>query len=108
MNDNNESEPEGHLIKWFLEHGVPGSDEFISQIDSLTVISKCRCGCPTVNFTLHGKSVLSENKHILADYLVTVDGQDVGVILFQREGRLSSLERLLTRGDRQTVRASRD
>jgi hypothetical protein len=30
--------------------------------------------------------------HILADYLATVDGGDVGVILFQRGGRLSSLE----------------
>ena len=101
MNDNNKSldavdrpitEQEGQLIKWLLEHGVPGSEEFISQIDSLTVISKCRCGCPTVNFALSGKSVLLENKHILADYLATVDSQDVGVILFQREGRLSRLE----------------
>jgi hypothetical protein len=86
------TEQEGQLLKWLLEHGVPGSDEFISRIDSLTVIWKCRCCCPTVNFALHGKSVLSENKHILADYLATVGGQDVGVILFQREGRLSSLE----------------
>jgi hypothetical protein len=86
------TEQEGLLIKWLLKHGVPGSEEFISQLDSLTVIWKCRCGCPTVNFALRGESVRSENKHILADYLATVDGQDVGVILFQREGRLSSLE----------------
>jgi hypothetical protein len=101
MNDDNKSldaanrpitEQEGQLLKWLLEHGAPGADQFISQVDSLTVISKCRCGCPTVNFALHGKSVLSENKHILADYLAEVEGQDVGVILFQRDGRLSSLE----------------
>jgi hypothetical protein len=78
------TEQEGLLIKWLLEHGVPGSEEFISQIDSLTVISKCRCGCPTVNFALRGEPVVSENKRILADYLATVGGQDVGVILFQR------------------------
>jgi hypothetical protein len=45
-----------------------------------------------VNFAFHGKSVESENKSILADYLATVNGQDVRVILFQREGRLSRLE----------------
>jgi hypothetical protein len=101
MDDDNKSpaavnkpitEQEGQLIKWLLKHGAPGSDQFISQVDLLTVISKCGCGCPTVNFAFHGKSVESENKSILADYLATVDGQDVGVILFQREGRLSRLE----------------
>jgi len=101
MNDGNKTshavnrpitEREGQLIKWLLEHGAPGSDQFISQVDSLIVISKCGCGCPTVNFARQGKSVESDNKHILADYLATVDGRDVGVILFQREGRLSSLE----------------
>ncbi len=33
-----------------------------------------------------------EAKHIIADYLATVDGEDVGIMLFQRGGRLSSLE----------------
>jgi hypothetical protein len=86
------TQQERHLIKWLLEHGVHGSEQFVSQLDSLSVIWKCRCGCPTVNFALHGESVVSDNEHILADYLAIADGQDVGVILFQKEGRLSSLE----------------
>jgi hypothetical protein len=86
------TEQEGQLIKWLLEHGAPGSNQFISQVDSLIVSSKCGCGCPTVNFVRQGECVESDNKHILADYLATVDGRDVGVILFQRQGRLSSLE----------------
>lgn len=80
------------LIDWLLRHGNPGSDQFLEQLDSLTVVWKCSCGCPTVNFAREGKPVPLEAKHILADYLATVDGEGVGIILFQRGGRLSSLE----------------
>ena len=79
------------LIAWLLRHGNPGSEKFIEQLDSLVVVWKCSCGCPTVNFQREGELV-PHDEHILADYLATVDGEDVGVILFQRGGRLSSLE----------------
>jgi hypothetical protein len=55
---------ERSLIEWLLRHGKPGSEQFLQQVA----------------------------EHILADYLATVKGEDVGVILFQRGGRLSSLE----------------
>lgn len=72
------------LIEWLLRHGKPGSEHFLQQVDSLLVVSKCLCGCPTVNFTREGESVPYEVERMLADYLATVDGMDVGVILFQR------------------------
>ncbi len=80
------------LIEWLLQHGNPGSEQFLEQVDSLVVVWKCSCGCPTVNFAREGKSAPDGAEHILADYLATVDGEDVGIILFQRGGRLSSLE----------------
>ena len=81
------------LIEWLLRHGNPGSEQFLQQLDPLFVVSKCICGCPTVNFAREGESVPHEAEHILADYLATVDSADVGIILFQRGGgRLSSLE----------------
>ena len=43
-------------------------------------------------FAQEGESMAQDGEHILADYLATVNGEDVGVILFQRGGRLSSLE----------------
>jgi hypothetical protein len=86
------TEHEGQILKWLLQHGVPGSEQFMFQIDSLSVISKCTCGCPTVDFSLDGPPASSNCDRILADCLATVDGQDVGVILFQRNGRLRSLE----------------
>jgi hypothetical protein len=80
------------LIKWLLHHGIPGSEQFLTQVGSLMVVSKCECGCPTVNFLQEGVSIAHAPEHILADYLATVNGEGVGVILFQRGGRLSSLE----------------
>ncbi|MGA8773753.1 MAG: hypothetical protein WBQ00_01430 [Terriglobales bacterium] len=80
------------LIDWLLRHGNPGSERFLEQLDSLIVVWKCSCGCPTVNFADEGMPVPHEAEHILADFLATVDGEDVGIILFQRGGRLSSLE----------------
>jgi hypothetical protein len=83
---------ERSLIEWLLRHGNPGSEQFLKQIESLVVVSKCSCGCPTVYFAQEGEPVAQDAEHILADFLATVNGEDVGVILFQRGGRLSSLE----------------
>jgi hypothetical protein len=58
----------------------------------LTVISKCKCGCPTVNFALDSDPVPGKGSTVISDYLGTVEGQDVGVMLFANEGRLYSLE----------------
>jgi hypothetical protein len=63
-----------------------------AQIDNLTVIAKCKCGCPTVFFALNEIPVPRKGERIISDYLATVDGQDVGAMLFQTEGILSSLE----------------
>src|ERR1700733_6498604 len=83
---------ERNLIEWLLRHGKPGSEHFLSQVDSLTVAWKCLCGCQTVNFALQGEAVAQAPENILADFLATVAGEDVGIILFQRGGHLSSLE----------------
>lgn len=82
---------ERSLVEWLLRHGNPGSEQFLKQVDSLVVVSKCSCGCPTVHFEQKGEPI-AHAERILADFLATVDGQHVGIILFQREGRLSSLE----------------
>ena len=80
------------LIDWLLRHCDPGSDQLLSQIDALTVTWKCTCGCPTIYFEIPDMPRLHEPEHILADFLATADGNAVGVLLFQRGGRLSSLE----------------
>ena len=83
---------ERSLVEWLLRHGKPGAEQFLNQVESLVVVGKCFCGCPTVYFAQRGEPGAQGAEHILADYLATVNGEDVGVILFQTGGRLSSLE----------------
>jgi hypothetical protein len=89
------TEHERDLILWLLDH--PEEDQhdiskLKSQIDALTVVQKCTCGCPTVYFALEGVPVPRKGEHLISDYLATVEGDEVGVMLFQNNRRLSSLE----------------
>jgi hypothetical protein len=78
-----------YVNPWFLESDIP---QLKAQIDALTVVSKCTCGCPTVDFALEGIPIPRKGEHVIRDYLATVDGEEVGIMLFQNDGRLSSLE----------------
>jgi len=44
------SKDERTLLEWLLAHGGPDASKFRPQIDGLHVVSKCGCGCPTVDF----------------------------------------------------------
>ena len=83
---------ERELTQWLLRNGNPGADQFLRQIDDLTVTWKCSCGCPTVYFGLRDAPVGREPENILADFLATSGSEAVGVILFEQGGHLSSLE----------------
>jgi hypothetical protein len=80
------------VIMWLLQNGEPGSDRFVPQLKTLTVVSRCTCGCPTVYFGLENNPTSRKGERIISDQLGTADGQDVGVILFELNGLLSSLE----------------
>lgn len=80
------------LVRWLLEHGDPDADELLPQIEMLSVFQKCTCGCPTVYFAFNGEPVARKGKRLISDHLAKVDGQDVGVMLFVNNGRISSLE----------------
>src|SRR5215467_2410911 len=84
---------EQELILWLIEHGTYNDKApLLSQIDSIAVCERCTCGCPTVYFALSGKPISRREERIISDHLATVDGNDVGVMLFETDGILSSLE----------------
>jgi hypothetical protein len=83
---------ETSLIKWLLDHGEADSEHFKSQLRDLSVFEKCSCGCPAIYFAYRGKPVARKGEHLISDYLATVEGMDVGVMLFETDGYLSSLE----------------
>jgi hypothetical protein len=86
------SQQERDLVRWLLEHGDPQFLPLASQIDSLRVVSKCTCGCPTVDFALEGNPPTRKGEKAISDFGATVDDQEVGVLLFECRGRLSTLE----------------
>jgi hypothetical protein len=83
---------EKDLLRWLLEHGFPGAEKLLPQIEKLTVVGKCTCGCPTVYFALDGVPVKRKGEKVISDYLALVDEMPVGVMVFETDGNLSSLE----------------
>lgn len=84
---------ERELVAWLIEHGTYGDKPALqAQILRLSVRERCTCGCPTVYFALDGKPVRRKGERLVSDYLGTVDGMEVGIMLFETNGDLSSLE----------------
>ncbi len=83
---------ERDLVRWLLEHSHLDVSHLLTQIDRLNVFEKCSCGCPTVYFALDGVPVARKGEQLISDWLAEVDGNSVGVMLFESGNRISSLE----------------
>jgi hypothetical protein len=84
---------ERDLIRWLIEHSFDkDARRLLPQIDRLSVASKCTCGCPTIDFALDGEPVGRRGEQCISDWLADVDGMPVGVMLFQTNDRISTLE----------------
>jgi hypothetical protein len=80
------------LLDWLIAHGLPNAHGYATQLDLVTVASRCTCGCPTIDLAVDGDHT-SGASEILADAEGrSPEGISVGVILHCREGRLSELE----------------
>ena len=86
------TEHERDVIHWLLEHGNPGAEKLLPQIDRLSVVGKCDCGCPTVEFALDGEPVPVKGHRLISDNLGEIDGMSVGVMLFATDGQIFMLE----------------
>jgi hypothetical protein len=86
------TEEEKSILFWLIEHSNAQHHQLASQVELLRVVTKCTCGCPTVYFAIAGDPPTRKGERIISDYLADVDGQDVGVLLFELDGKLSSLE----------------
>lgn len=88
------SDNERSLIRWLLEHGLPGSEIYVPQIDRIRVVSKCGCGCASVDFSLDGVPLdRTTGLQELSDYCWGTSGRDLcGVFVFARNEKLSGIE----------------
>ena len=89
------SAQERTLIEWLLVNGgVPDARSYLNQVPRARVVSRCTCGCPTIDVALDGHlSGRKGGSDIVADVEgISPEGGLVGVILHSRDGELSELE----------------
>src|SRR5262245_58035785 len=82
------------LLEWLLKHGTPEAAAYLEQLPKVTVVSRCACGCPTIDFAVDDKAAPTFGP---STQLADVDGKSpegvlVGIILHAREGLISELE----------------
>jgi len=85
---------ERRLLEWLLVTGRAEGAEYVPQLVSLAVVSRCTCGCPTLDLAVGGRTSRTEGASIiLADAVgQSPEGVPVNVILHAREGEISELE----------------
>jgi len=85
------------LLDFLLSSEFPGCEQLKAQIDNLQVTGVCECGCGTVNFSIKGQAARAVCREPIP---VEAQGDGIDVLLFVRNGLLSSLEIVMYRNIR--------
>jgi hypothetical protein len=77
------------LVRWLLQHGEPSARAHLAELEDLHVVSRCTCGCASVDFAHEPGAGLK----ILSDYRwEDQHGNLFGVFVFAKRGKLAGLE----------------
>jgi hypothetical protein len=80
------------LLEWLISNGSPSAAKYASQIPRVSVVSRCTCGCPTIDLAVDGEHV-DGGSELVADFVgKSPEGIQVGVILHCRGDQISELE----------------
>ena len=80
------------LLEWLIANGSPSAKKYAPQTPRVSVVSRCTCGCPTIDLAVDGKHV-DGGSELVADFVGKApEGIQVGVILHCRGGQISELE----------------
>ena len=82
------------LVKWLLEHGTDTARELLPQLDRARVVSRCSCGCASVDFSVDGKVAPPKTgMTVVSDHRWdSPEGYFFGVFAYAREGLLSGID----------------
>ncbi len=86
------SDAEGNLVLWLLRNASVAGDlsHLEASVTGLRVVGHCGCGCPSVDFQVGGQAAGAKP---IADALgKTLEGTDVGIILWGRDDEVFGLE----------------
>ncbi len=77
------------VLRWLLDHGKPSARKYLRQIDTIRVVSRCGCGCASVDFV----SAPVAELELLSDHKWKDDrGHLFGAFAFAKQGQLAGIE----------------
>jgi hypothetical protein len=85
---------ERDLTRWLLVRSGDEGAAFLDQMDRIRVISRCPCGCASVDFAVEGQRPSPDAKmHVIGEHIwQDAAGHTFGVFVFAKGGQLSGLE----------------
>lgn len=83
---------ERRLARWMLEHGAPEAPAFLPHLERAHVVSRCPCGCASIDLAVEGMHVPRGGMRVLGDYVFGGEHDLAGVFIYECEGVLSGIE----------------
>jgi hypothetical protein len=86
---------EAETLEFMLSASIPGRDSLREQAAEARVVGQCSCGCATIDFGIPAESPAAAEGHavpLVETRARDMDEHPVQLLLFVRDGRLSSLE----------------
>ena len=86
---------ERELLRWLLSNADSRGKSLLPQIERARVVSRCRCGCASVDFSITGMESAAGTglEQISHDYYWnTPNGGLCGIFAFARNDQLAGLE----------------
>jgi len=83
------SSSELELVRWLLQNAGPAAQAHLPELEGLRVVSRCGCGCASIDFTRARGAGLE----VLSDYeWEDGEGRLFGVFVFAKNGSLAGLD----------------
>lgn len=61
------SDEERALLEWLTANGAPSATRYAAQMPRASVVSRCGCGCPTLDLAVDGRKT-SGASELIADF----------------------------------------
>jgi tetratricopeptide (TPR) repeat protein len=87
-------ERERALVRWLLEHGTPDATSYLSQVPLARAVSRCGCGCASLNLDIGGQGWRSPGgMKILSEHdWRDAAGRAFGIFVFAKANTLAGIE----------------
>lgn len=76
-----------------IDHAPGETQNARLQLEQATVVGKCECGCPSVDFAIDGKEPPEDSgMQIVREYVYGSEDHTNGAMIFQCGGQLAGIE----------------